>query len=34
MKKIIILFSIILIIVALVTINYKEFKREKNGVIA
>ena len=34
MRKFIILFSIILIIVALVTINYKEFKREKNGVIA
>lgn len=34
MRKFIILFSIILIIVALVTINYKEFKREKNSVIA
>lgn len=34
MRKFIILFSIILIIVALVTINYKEFKREKNSIIA
>lgn len=34
MKKFIILFSIILIIVAVVTINYKGFQREKNSVIA
>ena len=34
MKKFIILFSIILIIVAVVTINYKEFQREKNSVTA
>lgn len=34
MKKFIILFSVILIIVAIVAINYKEFQREKNSVNA
>ena len=32
MKKFLILFSIILIIVAVVTINYNGFKREKNNI--
>ena len=34
MKKIIILFSLILIIVAVVAINYKGFQREQNSVTA